>query len=93
MYITHIQTHSCLPGPMTHDNEQADKFVSFATPKKQHAFYTIMLAPYTIYEKFHITKLKNSLIIALLVNPYTFNLLHKIPILEDYNVMNYDKWI
>ena len=37
IYITHIQRHSCLPGPMTHDNEQADKFVSFATPKKQHA--------------------------------------------------------
>ena len=78
---------------MTHDNEQADKFVSFATPKKQHAFYTIMLAPYTIYEKFHTTKLKKSLIIALLVNPYTFNPLHKLPILKDYNLMNYDKWI
>ena len=25
IYITHIQTHSCLPGPMAHDNEQADK--------------------------------------------------------------------
>ena len=78
---------------MTHDNEQADKFVSFATPKKQHAFYTIMLAPYSICKKFHTAKLKKSLIIALLVNPYTFNPLHKIPILKDYNVMNYDKWI
>ena len=66
-----------------HDNEQADKFVSFATPKKQHAFYTIMLAPYTIYEKFHITKLKNSLIIALLVNPYIFDPLHKTAVFED----------
>ena len=32
IYITHIQAHSCLPGPMTHGNEQADKLVSFATP-------------------------------------------------------------
>ena len=37
IYITHIQAHSCLPGPMTHGNEQADKFVSFVTPEEQHA--------------------------------------------------------
>ena len=37
IYITHIQTHSSLPGPMTHGNEQADKLVSFATPEEQHA--------------------------------------------------------
>ena len=34
IYITHIRTHSCLPGPMTYDNEQADKLVSFATPEE-----------------------------------------------------------
>ena len=32
IYITSIQAHSCLPSPMTHGNEQADKLVSFATP-------------------------------------------------------------
>ena len=37
IYITHIRTHSCLLGPMTYDNEQADKLVSFATPEEQHA--------------------------------------------------------
>ena len=37
IYITRIRTHSCLPGPMTYDNEQADKLVSFATPEEQHA--------------------------------------------------------
>ena len=37
IYITHIQAHSCLPGPMTHGNEQGDKLVSFATPEEQHA--------------------------------------------------------
>ena len=37
IYITHTRTHSCLPGPMTHGNEQADKLVSFATPEEQHA--------------------------------------------------------
>ena len=36
IYITHIRTHSCLPGPMAHGNEQADKLVSFATPEEQH---------------------------------------------------------
>ena len=36
IYITHIRIHSCLPGPMTYDNEQADKLVSFATPEEQH---------------------------------------------------------
>ena len=36
IYITHIRTSSCLPGPMTYDNEQADKLVSFATPEEQH---------------------------------------------------------
>ena len=37
IYITHIRAHSCLPGPMTFGNEQADKLVSFATPEEQHA--------------------------------------------------------
>ena len=37
IYITHIRAHSCLPGPMVHGNEQADKLVSFATPEEQHA--------------------------------------------------------
>ena len=37
IHIIHIQTLSCLPGPMTYDNEQADKLVSFATPEEQHA--------------------------------------------------------
>ena len=37
IYITHIRIHSCLPGPMTYDNEQDDKLVSFATPEEQHA--------------------------------------------------------
>ena len=37
IYISHIQAHSSLPGPMTHGNEQADKLVSFATPEEQHA--------------------------------------------------------
>ena len=36
IYITHIRTSSCLPGPMTYDTEQADKLVSFATPEEQH---------------------------------------------------------
>ena len=35
--LKHIQTHSCLPGPMAHGNDQADKLVSFATPEEQHA--------------------------------------------------------
>ena len=77
---------------MTHDNEQADKFVSFATPKKQHAFYTIMLAPYTNIEN-SILPLKKSLIIALLINSYIFDPLHKVSIFEDYNPISDGKWI
>ena len=34
IFITHIRAHSCLLGPMAHDNEQADKLVSFATPEE-----------------------------------------------------------
>ena len=92
IYITHIWAHSCLPGPMAHGNEQADKLVSFATPEEQHA-YTIMLVHYTKFGKFHTAMLRKSLIIALLVGPYIFDLLHKVLILEDYNLMNYGKWM
>ena len=37
IYIIHIRTHSCFSGPVTHGNKQANKLVSFATPKEQHA--------------------------------------------------------
>ena len=37
IYITRIRAHSCLLGPKTHGNEQADKLVSFAIPEEQHA--------------------------------------------------------
>ena len=62
-------------------------------PKNNMPYYTIMLAPYSIYKKFHTVKLKKSLIIALLVNPYTFDPLHKVPVLEDYNLTSYGKWM
>ena len=64
--------------------------LSLATPEEQHA-YTIMLVHYTKFGKFHIAMLRKSLIIALLVGPYIFDLLHKVLILEDYNLMNYGK--
>ena len=63
IYITHIQAHSCLPGPMAHENgnEQADKLVSFATPKEQHAvlnnnagsLHPILKIPYQHAKKNH----------------------------------------
>ena len=37
IYFTRIQTHSCLPGPMAHGNEQTDKLLSLATPEEHHA--------------------------------------------------------
>ena len=37
--------------------------------------------------------LKKSLIIALLVDFYIFDPLHRMLILEDYNPMNYGKWM
>ena len=76
--------------PLTHGNEQADKLVSFATPDMLYC--TIMLAPYTKFEKFH-TAMPRKSIIALLVDSYIFDPLHKVSILEDYNPMNYDKWM
>ena len=55
-------------------------------------YCTIMLAPYTKFEKFH-TAMPRKSIIALLVDSYIFDPLHKVSILEDYNPMNYDKWM
>ena len=77
---------------MTHGNEQLINLFLLLLPKNMF-YYTILLAPYTKYKKFHTTKLKNSLIIALLVNPYIFDPLHKISIFKDYNPINYDKWM
>ena len=51
-------------------------------------YCTIMLAPYTKFRKFHTAMLKKSLIVALLVDPYIFDPLHRVLILEDYNPMN-----
>ena len=62
-------------------------------PKNNLLYYTVMLAPYSICKKFHTAKLKKSLIIALLVNPYNFDPLQKVPILEDYNLTSYGKWM
>ena len=76
---------------MAHGNEQADKLVSFLLLKSNMLYYTIMLAHYIKFGKFHTNMLKKSLIIALLVGPYIFNPLHNISILEDYNPMNYGK--
>ena len=52
-----------------------------------------MLAPYTSYGKSHTARLKKLLVIALFVDPYIFNPLHKVSILTVYNLMNYDKWM
>ena len=93
IYITHIRIHSCLPGPMTYDNEQADKLVSFASPEEQHALCITMLAPYTSYGKSHTARLKKLLVIALLVDPYIFDPLHKVLILTVCNLMNHGKWM
>ena len=80
IYITHIQTHSSLPGPITHGNKQADKLVSFATPKKQHtllhdnagSLHQIFKIPYR-----HAKKIIN--------NYSTCRPLHLRPIIQDIN--------
>ena len=56
-------------------------------------YYIIMLAHYIKFGKFLTYMLKKSLIISLLVGPYIFDPLHKISILEDYNPMNYGKYM
>lgn len=52
-----------------------------------------MLASYTSNGKSHTAKLKKLLVIALLVDSYIFDPLHKVSILTVYNLMNYDKWM
>ena len=74
-------------------NEQADKLVYFATPEEQHALLHNNASSLHQYRKFHTAKLKKSLIIALLIHLYIFDPLHKVSILEDYNSMNYGKWM
>ena len=54
-------------------------------------YYTIMLAHYIKFGKFHTNMLKKSFIISLLAGPYIFDPLHKASILADYNPMNYGK--
>ena len=93
IYITCIQTHSCLPGPMAHGNDKLINFSLLLLLKSIMLYYTIMLAHYIKFGKVHTDMLKKSLIIALLEGPYIFDPLHKVSILEDYNPMNYGKWM
>ena len=70
IYITHIRTHSCLPGPMTYNNEQDDKLVSFATPEEQQALLHNNAGS--------LCQLWKLLVIALLLDPYIFDPSHKV---------------
>ena len=65
---------------------------SLLLPKNNMLYYTIMLAPYTNIEN-SVLPLKKSLIIALLINSYIFDPLHKVSIFEDYNPISDGKWI
>ena len=65
-------------------NEQADKLVYFATPEEQHALLHNNASSLHQYRKFHTAKLKKSLIIALLVDPYIFNPLHRVLLIMNY---------
>ena len=78
---------------MTYDNEQADKLVSFATPEEQRALLHNNAGSLHQVWKTHTARLKKLLVIALFVDPYIFNPLHKVSILTVYNLMNYDKWM
>ena len=67
---------------MAHGSEQADKIVSFATPEEHQAllhnnagsFHQIWKIPYQHAKE---------IIIALLIDPYIFDTLHKVSILKD----------
>ena len=78
---------------MTHGINKLINLLLLLLPRNNILYYTIILGPYTKFEKFHtaIPKKKKSLKISLLVGPYIFNPLYKVSILEDYNPMNYDK--
>ena len=86
-------THSCLPGPMTHGNEQADKVVSFATLEKQHALlhnnacslHQLWTIPYC--------QAKEIISNCSTCRSHIFDPLHKVLILAVCNLMNYGKWM
>ena len=78
---------------MAHGNDKLINFSLLLLLKSIMLYYTIMLAHYIKFGKFHMDMLKKSLIIALLVGSYIFDPLHKASILEDYNPMNYGKWM
>ena len=80
IYITHIQTHSCFSGPMTHCNKQANKLVSFATPKEQHALLHNNASP--LHQIFKIPYRHAKEIIN---NCSTCRPLHLRPIAQDVN--------
>ena len=80
IYITHIQTHSCFSGPMTHGNKQANKLVSFATPKEQHALLHNNASP--LHQIFKIPYRHAKEIIN---NCSTCRPLHLQPIAQDVN--------
>lgn len=39
LYITLVQSHTSLPGPIAYGNAQVDKLVAFITPEEDHALY------------------------------------------------------
>ena len=79
IYITHIGTHSCLPSPMTRVMNKLINLFLLLLPKNNMLYYTIMLAPYTKYRKFH-TATKE-----IINNCSTFKPLHLQPITQGIN--------
>ena len=73
---------------MTHGNEQADKLVAFATSEEQDTLLNNNAGFLHQIWKIPYCHVKISLIIALRVDPYIFNTLHRVLILGHYNPMN-----
>ena len=82
IYITHIRTHSCLPGPMTHGINKLINLLLLLLPRNNMLYYTIILGPYTKFEKFHTAIPKKKKIIK---NFSTCRPLHLQPIIQGIN--------
>ncbi|XP_010845235.1 PREDICTED: LOW QUALITY PROTEIN: interferon-inducible protein AIM2 [Bison bison bison] len=98
-YPNHIGPHkwyqwTVLPQGMVNSPTMCQYYVAKALEPRNSMLCSItMLAPYTSNGKSHTAKLKKLLVIALLVDSYIFDPLHKVSILTVYNLMNYDKWM
>ena len=77
---------------MTHDNEQADKLVSFATPEEQHALLHNNADSLHQLWKIPYRQAKEMVSNCSTCRAIHLDPSHKVLILAVCNLMNYGKW-